>query len=180
MEMDHGARAWMFRHAQKNHWRVAAWYDLDDLIQDGYLHWRRVVQHYPDVVDRPHIMSLFKITYINHIHDLAKRRDRLPEVRLLDTAAPGTTLTESDLWDRILVDEQELSEFDVLISQAPDPIRKVLALLTSEDGCRRLRSQYRRLRGGIRETKNERLARLTGLSPEINFEQAFREYFAVV
>lgn len=81
MDMDQGARAWLARTARKNYWRVSDWYDLDDLIQDGYWHWYRIINKYPYITKprmtrnaRRIIMGLFQRTYTNHLHDLAKRR----------------------------------------------------------------------------------------------------------
>lgn len=44
LEIDAMAIRWMASYARKNYWRVAAWISLDDLIQEGYFTWYRLVQ----------------------------------------------------------------------------------------------------------------------------------------
>lgn len=182
-EMDAGARGWLYRYAQRNYWRVSSWYDIDDLVQDGHMHYCRVVDRYPDAVDPPHIMRLFQITFINHINDLVKKKLRLVEVPVLDAVSsslPSAMRREADAWDSIVADEMTHDEIAMaaLVAHAPDPIKRVLDLLMTDEGCRRLRSVYRRFPGGHRETRDERIARLTGLSATIDFEKMFRAYFA--
>jgi hypothetical protein len=75
--MDMGARRWLVKTAYKNLWRVHSFYDLDDLIQDGHMMYALVVQRYPQAKDPPHIMRLFQITFLNHIHDLSKHQSRM-------------------------------------------------------------------------------------------------------
>lgn len=177
MDMDRGARAWVYRTAQKHFWRVCRWYDLDDMVQDGYLHWARLTAKYPDVTDRPHMMRLFQITYINHIHDLAKNRTRQMDDRIADMMPAEVDPTAA--LERLWIDRGEDPEFAVRLQQAPEPIKRLLALLSSEDGRRRLSAVYRRKRGGIRESLNERLCRLTGQDPgAVDVEELCRSYFA--
>ena len=180
IEMDRGARGWLYRTAQRHYWKVASWYDLDDLIQDGFLHYARLVQKYPDVEKPQHIMVLFKRTFLNHIHDLAKRVWRSPtETAALDLnfgQDVPQARSEDAVWDRLLVDEMDNATFEVALIHAPEPIRKVLELLMSVEGRRKLCALYRYRRGSLRESFNQRLARLTGLSPDIDFEKEFRSY----
>lgn len=157
--MDFGARVWMRRLAAKQFWRVASWYELEDLIQDGHIHWWRIVERYPDVTDA-HRMSLFKTTFQNHIHNLAKHKTRCPEVTV--TVLAGNE-DHSDFWERLVVEDFDFANCNLLIAKAPEPVQKFMRLMASEDGPRHMRALYRKRRGGGRETTNDRLCRLLGI-----------------
>src|SRR5690554_2636340 len=79
---DAGLKRWIRATAYKNYWRVSHWYDLEDLIQDGYMAYCTCAEHYghlvrkrkPSAEDRRNFMALVKRTFENHIHDLATKR----------------------------------------------------------------------------------------------------------
>lgn len=167
--MDRGARLWLYRTAQKNFWRVSSWYDLDDLVQDGFVQYNRIVNKYPHITARAHLMGLFQRTYINHIHDLAKRRSRLieyPESSLIRDGEQGSPFDIPDL------------PASDLLAKAPEVVHRLLAVVQTEEGRRALRALYRVRSGGTRETVNQRLARLTGLPDSTDFEGVFRGYLS--
>jgi hypothetical protein len=176
---------WLYKTARDHFWRVQRWYDLNDLIQDGFIHYWRVTRKYPEA-ERPQIMSLFKVTYINHIHDLAKNRSKIDECLVLDqpgSREEGMALSEADAFDTIRNDEGSEAETAVLIANAPAAVKAVLTVLASQSGRRKVRSPYRFLRGTpsfARETNNQKWSRLTGLPEGTDFEGIFRDYFAAV
>jgi hypothetical protein len=177
MQMDNGARVWMERTARKHFWRVCRWYDLDDLVQDGYVQWQRVCNKYPDVTNRAHFMRLFMVTYTNHIHGLASFKKKQNDVCESDLT-PNQEGEAIPLMERLLSDESDYGSFMAMIKKAPEPITKLLSLMATEDGRNRLAAVYRRRANGTRETTNERLCRLTGCDASTDFEEVFREYFA--
>lgn len=166
MEMDEPARLWVIKHARENYWRVAAYYSLEDLIQDGFFTWYRVVSGqlskgkrkagdpvsmmhtYKYITDRPHIMALFKSAYHNHITDLANKR----------TACSPFNHAVEDWMD---APDDEVASAHLLISSAPEPVRKALALFTTDEGRAEMSKPYL-VKNGHRETTNERLSKLTG------------------
>lgn len=161
MPMDESAKRWLYKQAHKHLWRVCQWYDLDDLIQDGMMCWWKVVRRYPEVRDRPHMMRLFQTTFTNHVHALANRRTNQLDM-LMDDPFPFSG--DHPLRD-IVGDEGDAASFAELVahlSKVSEPARKLLALYTTDEGCRQMRTIYRRRRGGQRETTGERIARLTG------------------
>lgn len=166
--MDDGARGWLIKTANANFWRVSKWYELDDLIQDGYLCYYKVKSKYPTATDAPHQMALFKVTYINFIHDLATSRTRaVVEVLDTDLGGQGDDGPEgSILANTIECPLGGLAEFAAFASKAPQRVREVLKLFASNDGFPALRSAYRhrRVAGShlVRETTNERLCRILG------------------
>jgi len=181
--VDDGAKRWLHNTARKHAWRVVdSHYSKDDLIQDGYVCYYRVIARYTGTskyfttdrgnvieVDRTnqkpltkaHLMSLFKTSFLNDITDKAKHRTRQPETTLAD-------LTEDPDYESFLnrlkscrVAEDIVSQ--VYIRQAPAILLRVLELQHTDAGRKRLRVPYRIRKNGKRETMNERLCRLVGI-----------------
>lgn len=165
MEMDDGAKGWLIKTARQNFWRVSSWYDLEDLIQEGFECWAYVLQRYPTAVDRPHVMRLFQLTYRSRIEDIAKKRTRDRELI-------------AELPYRCSELDDEIATLATLISQAPDIVKAFLLILSSERGRRRLRSEYRVERDGTRETFNERLRRLTNCPKNVDLVSVLQQYFS--
>lgn len=158
--MDRGVERWIYLTARKNHWRVAAWYDISDLIQDGFMVYYRTLARYACDVPgerrlektartQREIMALFKTCYTNHIHNLATRK-----TRQLDFPA------EFFPDDR----ESEDAALATFIAEAPPFIAKLIHSLLNADG-ELLRARPRRRRDGSRETTHERMCRLAGIRP---------------
>jgi len=152
MNMDRGVKGWIFKTAKANLWRVIPLYDLDDLIQDGFLYYCIISKKYPNVTNRAHLMRLFQRSYINHLHDLASARTKHPITEPISEENGGEMLLG-------FLD----GPFLTFMEQAPAHIRSVLGLFCSEDGCRKLRAAYRIRPRGTRETQNERWCRLVGV-----------------
>ena len=176
--MDDGARRWLFKTARKNYWRVSAWYDLDDLIQEGYVAYYIVLNKYPRAVDPPHRMGLFRVIFLNRLHDLANARTHMvQETCESDLIRPATSDTDEFFESPLAQIPAEPSILEALssLSYAPQYVRDALKLFASEDGLRSLRAVYRKVPVGEkcpgkrqhlrRETLNERMCRLTGYDP---------------
>jgi hypothetical protein len=159
---DAGIRNWLLSYAKKNYWRVAAWYDWDDLVQDGYLCFYKCRRHYPEVSDPKHMMALVKVTYVRHIINLANQRTHTLDI-------PASDLMDADgdaLWENLLslgVEHEEASLY-TLLAKAPPEVRSVLRLFFTETGRRQFNRPVRRI-NGLRETTNEFLCRLLGYNP---------------
>lgn len=168
--MDRGARLWIVRTAQKHLWRVPSWYTLDDLVQDGFVQYSRILEKYPHITETRHRMGLFKTTFLHYIDDLSKQKTRLPEcnesslIRDGESGSPFESIADLPATD--------------LLAKAPEVVHRLLSVINTEDGRRSLRALYRIRKDGTRETTNTRLARLTGLTPETDFEGVFRSYFS--
>ena len=82
--LDAGMRGWIFRTARKHYWRVARWYDLDDVVQDGYLKYCECVKRFraegpTPADDQRRFMAYFSTAFLNHITDLANAHTATPE-----------------------------------------------------------------------------------------------------
>ena len=148
--LDTTGRRWLVKFARKSMWRVAHWYELDDLINDGLMCWQIVVRRYPQVHERRHLMALFQRIYINHIHQLANKRtaqlpespDPLPDI---DRSCPETELLQ-------------------LISDTPVAVRACLRRIMERPDL--LDRPRRHHSNGKHMTTNEFLCSLIGVSPK--------------
>ena len=174
MHLDEGAVAWTYKIARKNMWRVCSWYDLDDLVQDGYLHFFRVARKYDNVRSPAHIMSLFKVTYTNHIHDLSKKRTKeLPELLVCDLI--NTDEDEAPFWESLLGVDHEFATTFTAIVRASLPVCELLRNIASQRGIKTLRSRCRVLGDGTRETINTKLCRIARCDPQYDLVGALKE-----
>lgn len=176
--IDKSAQLWLFKTAHKNYWRVQSWYDLDDLIQDGYMTWCMVADRYADSVrerckDQPEnqrhdamvevMMSLFRRSYTNHIHDLASRRSRTLEVAVSDL--DPVEQSHAQVFENTTPAYNAAREAEV-VDLAPDGIREVLQLYNNDPASPKISARFRVRRDGSRETLNERFCRLSGCDPD--------------
>lgn len=156
--MDKGARGWVVNTAKKNYWRVCDFYELDDLVQDGFLKYEYIRERYPNVQDKKHLMGLFKRAYTNHIHDLARKKLRFRSEHILETDMHSNRpLTE--LESEAVVTHPNTS---VAIAMLPAEVRRLFnAMLTDP----RYRSKLRRRLNRTRQSTNEFFCRLVGVDP---------------
>jgi hypothetical protein len=175
--MDEGLERWLFATANRNYWRVAKWYDLDDLIQDGYLCYHKCLKKYgqlrrkkrPQKDDRRNFMALVKRTYENHIHDLASRRTLQKERAVSQIHSLEDT---ADAWlERHGQVELAVCDLTVMIKQSPKEIQELLRLLTTED-TEFLQTKVRRC--------HKRIGKIMGLDPKVvDIADMVRQYFQV-
>lgn len=167
--MDQGVQGWIFNTARQNFWRVAEFYEFEDLVQDGAMIWARVADRYPTKIgDQKRMMGLFKTAFTNHIHDLSKKASALRLVREADLAVPISDLLESE-------DADQDQDYLLMIRQLPSSIVRALRKMYLED-----RDHPHRLRlDGTRETTAERLCRLAGLDPDLrDIRQALQAHIS--
>lgn len=172
MEMDEVARRWLYKTAKKNYWRVAAWYDLDDLIQDGYMWWVSRVKKYPHITDPPHMMLMFQLRYIQHLHELSNKKTK----QNFESTA-SSLMSEHNDKNPLEAASDETDTIENYISEAPEAISRVLKSLWDESN-KTLRSVYRIHRDGSRETLNERFCKLAGVQG-INMVEAVHSHLMV-
>ena len=168
--MDEGARKWLYKYSNKNFWRVSAWIDYDDLIQDGYGEYYEVLKRYPQATERSHIMRLFQLCFRSKIEDLVRAN-----TKQVDDA-------RSDLVETIDSPAMIIPDFSnlhALLIKAPNTIKEALALLADEKAREELSKPFIRYDNGRRETLNERFCRLMGRDPSsIDVIKEMRTYFA--
>lgn len=167
--MDEGARNYLFKYARKQHWRVAAWIDFDDLIQEGYFAYYDTLRRYPTAQEPQHKMALFKLVLRSNIEDLVRKN-----TKQIDDAR--SDLVElSDNPNMILPD---FSNLHALLIKAPKAIKDALALLADDKAREELQKPFTRYDNGRRETLNDRFTRLMGIDNTIDVVGQLKSYFS--
>lgn len=166
--MDAGARAWLVTVTCDHFWRVAAWYEFDDLLQDGHLIWWRVIQRYETepkrVRSRGHLMALFKRSYLNHLHRLSnKKRSASSEVPVLNLVPFINDPEQYEALGAVTSVRDECSEFDRCIAEAPGPLRELLGRMVAGVGAEGWRSEHRVYADGTRQTRGQKFCRILGI-----------------
>lgn len=162
---DEGATKWMMAYSKRHYWRVAAWMDFDDLIQDGYYAWCEVCHRYPSAVNNPaHIMSLFKLCFADKITDLSRSRTKQQDDARSDLV---------EVFDGESVVMPDPSNFNLLLTKAPKLVKDVIDILTSDKNKEQFNKPYEKQPSGRRETLNDRICTILGLDPK--YVDAVRE-----
>jgi DNA-directed RNA polymerase specialized sigma24 family protein len=162
-------RGWIVNTARKSYWRVAGWYDLDDLIQDGYICYLKCHEKYPAELNRRNFMALVQRTFQNHINKLA-----ITKSRQLDAPLDSLSLAESveDHLDALSLPDHEEQMFNVLVSELPEKFRELVRILMKDHELAMSRPQ-----STGPETRNAWLCRIAGIDPGTDVEGVFREHF---
>ena len=167
--MDEGAKQYLYKFCHKNHWRVAAWMDLDDLIQDGYECYYYTLNRYPKAEKVEHVMSLFKLVLRSKIEDLVRANTKQVD----DARSDLVEVFESPMM--IIPD---FSNLHALLLKAPKTIKDALELMLDNQAREELCKPFERYENGRRETLNDRFCRLLGLDSKIDVVGDIRTYFA--
>lgn len=158
---------WIKNHAARNHWRMAGWYDLDDLVQDGVMVAYKCRERYGTELDPPHFMALVKKAFFSHIGQLL--RDGRPEHAVTDRIGDlSGERTEASFLDSV-ASEDPMQEFRVLLAEMPKSLRNAASLILQG---RRPRAHL----DGRDETEAEWLERLAGLPRRHDFAEELRKY----
>lgn len=181
---DAGLQGWLKNTARREHWRVARWYQLSDLAQDGVICYCKCRNRYtlgppkpgfqnlyttaPSGAQRRHFMGLVQRAYYNHIMTLSSRFARACEDRVSDLVSGGDETSTLENW---LPPQPEEASVILAVKQAPAEIAEAISRLVQDgiEGGQYLRSRLRERNGrmvvgrrALRETTSERLARVLG------------------
>ena len=168
--MDEGAKRWLWKYAKKQHWRVAAWIDFDDLIQCGYVEYCEVLYRYPQATDAAHKMRLFQLCFRSKIEDLVRSN-----TKQIDEAR--SDIVETYDGDAVLL--PDFSNLHALLIKAPQLVKDVLALFNDENARKVLQQPFVKYDNGRRETLNDRICQLIGKDPNcIDAVGSLRMYFS--
>lgn len=167
---DAGAKAWLYKYAKRNYWRVAAWIDFDDLVQDGYNAYYETRMRYPKAVEPAHIQSLFQLVFRSKIEDLVRAN-----TKQIDTARSDIV----EIYEPTQVLKTNVADFNAMIVKAPDIIKQAILLIT-ERANEVLAKPFTTDSRGHRETLNERLCSFLKLDPkDVDIVSDMRAYFVL-
>ena len=146
-------------------WRLKSGGDEDDLFQEAWLVFRRVVDRYPHATSRRHVMRLYQTSLFRRAHDLAAKEWVVPEMND-ETGEPVDP-------DSCIGSGQEELEWAVTCLSAPVAVLEALKRLVTVNPKLLHHRRYvadpltsRRTRRSkmVRETTTEMLARVLGPS----------------
>jgi hypothetical protein len=162
---------WIINHSTRNFWRVADWYELDDLISDGLLVAYKCRERYGEPgkdLDPPHFMALVKTSFYRHIGDLLRvsRAEQEVTVRIGDAAGESS---EASFLDRAAEPAEGGQDFLALLADMPESLRKAVALFFAKKGPRVHLE-------GADESEAEWLKRLADFPLRHDFETELRAY----
>ena len=177
---------WISNHSRKNYWRVASFYEVDDLIQDGIIKAYEVINRYgvPGLeIDRPHYMALVKTSFNNHIVDLLPRKYTSEKVSVVSFAVliSKPTINRMDgmdengeFWNSYFRSEDGDQEENMFVVEMPEYLRKGVQFFLSNPNT----FQYfrKRLQSEKDESLSSKLARMVGFPEDFNFEEELRSY----
>jgi hypothetical protein len=184
---DSGLEGWLKRTAKTEHWRVAGWYSVDDLVGDGYVCYCKCRNKYtlgppdpgaqdlrvfgsdtPNKDQRKHFMALVQRSFYNRLYTLAVR---YPATREQPLAMCSNENGEPLTMDELLPAQPEEISALIAVLHAPTEIGEAIVKLVNDgvDGSRYVRSRLRRSNGrvtlgrrALRETTQQHMVRILG------------------
>lgn len=155
-EWEGAIKGWTKKFIGENKWRHDHTEDHDDLLQDAYLIFLKISDHYPRIIEPRHFMALYKTAIRNKTHDKARllrtRRKVVQEV--VDDALTDYALRIGEVTNA--------GYLNALLAEAPEELRLALALI--ESSPEKLREVT-----PIRENLNMKLRRLLGVDAHWDF-----------
>lgn len=146
--LDAGLRGWIKNTARREHWRVASWYSVEDLEQDGYLCYSKCWAKYrkevhgkpsnyfdvpnPTKTQRRWFMMLVQRAFYNHIMTLHRRAALTSEDALSQVSDPTDSVAQA--FERIAPPVAEEASLFLALAKAPTELLEVLEKLVL-DGC---------------------------------------------
>lgn len=143
---EYATKQWAISFIGRNVWRCDRIHGADDLLQDAYLTYLRIVSKYPRARGQAHFMSLFRRAIHNEMHDRARYVMRKREV------TEDTSVDACELPGRIGEVSNE-GYIAVLLEQAPEGLRAALICIAQNPPSLYQATEYR-------ENLNMRLRRV--------------------
>lgn len=152
---DTSIRGWAVNFIRKNIWRCDGIHDFDDLLQDAYLTFMKVVNSYPRVVEPKHFMALYKTAMANEMTDRSRYKRKKDEVNVV------TDVDAVELCLGRIGESTNEGYLRALVSELPEEISLALAVFADEDKLKELRSPAKK---GCRENLNTKIKRVAGIT----------------
>ena len=201
--LDVGLRSWIKKTAWRNAFRVCG-FDAEDLVQEGYLCFYKVMSRYvgtvlkgrtgayfrylptrnPSKDNKKHFTSLVKVSFLNRITSLERKYPVLevPLSSLVAEPAADVSLLERLTEEAACVSAgvvQEGVDLSVSLRKAPKEIKQLFELLVNDGLELTGRRKLARTSYGRRLTTDERLSALLGLESPKPIRKMVSDYFAI-
>lgn len=145
---DERFRDWAFKFIKANKWRCSSFYSFEDLMQDAYITFRRVLASYPRVTDERNLMALYKVAMFNEMMDKARSKQKFNENSMVELEHALDVFSYTN--------EGPLK---VLLNKLPVEAQLLFEVLNDPKKLKELNSNRR----GIRENLNMKLCRILGI-----------------
>lgn len=177
--LDAGMRAYIAKFARRNYWRIASWYDLDDLIQDGFFCYAKCRARYvlelktlPEIPTSPDhrklMMRLVMTAFTRHVHDLSiDRTECAAECCFADAGEADRDF--SDEVARTVAAPPGPESLVDLLAAAPREVADLIAILVG-DAVRA--AAFVRDAGGLRETAVQHVRRVAAGDGRTKFRRS--------
>ena len=148
-----------------------ALYELEDLMQEGYLLYMKVIEKYKEISEPKHLMSLYKSALKNRFSEVANELLEVSRFMYIDTSDEESENVVATL------PSSDSTEFRTLLSTAPTEVKDLLFLIfdTPQEYLEVLGLNKKRRRGF---QNNPLVCKLLGYNPaKVNLVKNFKEYF---
>ena len=149
-----------------------ALYELEDLMQEGYLLYMKVIEKYKEINEPKHLMSLYKSALKNRFSEVANELLELSKTVYIEQPTDDES---ENVFNKITSSVN--TEFRTLLSTAPTEIKDLLFLIfdTPQEYLEILGLNKKRRRGF---QNNPLVCKLLGYnSAKVNLVKNFKEYF---
>lgn len=167
-QWDGPIKTWARGFIKNNKWRCDRIYEVEDLMQDAYLVFCKVVDYYPSVREPANFMALYKTSLQNEFHNYARQmRDQHRVV--IDTEAD---IPEYTNWGYVAA----------ALTHAPKELKQALAIYADDEKRAELVQEPKKVRFSrkgliVKENLNAKLARLAGINPSYDVVAEIRRLF---
>jgi DNA-directed RNA polymerase specialized sigma24 family protein len=166
--------AYAKKYLLKNAWRTSPMYELDDLLQEAFLLFAKLVDRYKFETPE-HFMAMWKRTLHNLVINIARERTRKPYVSLGCSQESSAKYSNDfcehgghfDPEDKKSTDALVAIDLKMQIADAPEKVRQLINRSKEKAFYRR------RKKSGERGTTGAFLCRRAG----IEYDRGFREQF---
>lgn len=135
---------------------------VDDLMQDAYCLYLKLVEHYPRVTEPRHFMALYKTSFRNMYW--TKLRVFKTEFDHLDR--------DFD-WEQGTLVDSDISELSCLINNGPPELKLFLSVFQDPEKLEKLREKTKE--GERKLNLNEKISKILGIR-HFPFFETFKEY----
>jgi hypothetical protein len=167
---DSGVKGWASKFIQKNKWRCDGVHDYDDLMQDAYLTFMKVVAAYPRVVEPKHFMALYKTAMTHEMTDRSRYKRRKDEVTI-DVEVDEYALN-------LIGDLPNQGYLNALLSELPPELKQMLSAFTDDEVLAKLQAEKRTPRRPyrVKENLNRQIKRLVGIDNNTDLLKQLRAH----
>ncbi len=165
---------WTVNYLHQNLWRVPRYMEFEDLKSDAYVRFLDCRDRYPNVIDAPHFMSLYKVSVVNHITDLSNKATKMKS-EVVTSALESDGNQASSFLPGYAIDDDAQNQFLVTESLQEDAdMQAVIEGFTNGK-----RPRYRRDKNTRkRECRSEYICRVANISYRKSIETEIRDFIS--